>query len=170
MRSNGSLSRSWKLSFRRCDPKIFSRCGAPGIRQKAHNMTTADKAEEALVLLENISDENSVPAMVILPQDTGKFIIGNRAGLIKLAIASLRAARGEEYTFKDKSWVSNDDLDWAVKGLSLDPSAHLYLPTKQTRLQRLRNNFFSLSLLAAILVCMFVGFITLAHWFIKILW
>jgi len=37
-----------------------------------------------LALLENIADqENSVPAMTILLQDSGKFIIGNSAGMVK---------------------------------------------------------------------------------------
>lgn len=63
-------------------------------------MTIHDNVEQVLVLLENIGDEESpAPAMIILPPDTGQFIIGNSAGLIKLAIASLRAAGGEEQTF-----------------------------------------------------------------------
>ncbi len=139
--------------------------------REVYSMTIHDNVEQALVLLENIRDEESpAPAMIILPPDTGQFIIGNSPGLIKLAIASLRAAGGEEQTFKGKSWVSKDDLDWGINGLRLDPSAHIYLRPKQTKFQRLRNNSLSLSLLVVILICTLVGFIALACGIYKMIW
>ena len=50
-----------------------------------------DEITEALAILEgNENTSDHAPAMVVLPPDTDQFIIGNRGGLIHLAIAALK--------------------------------------------------------------------------------
>ena len=95
-----------------------------------------DTISQALNILES-DDVNSAhpPAIIILPPDSGQFIVGNRDGFIRLAVASLKAARGEEQPFKREPWVVVEDLDWSVAGLKHDASAHIYSRTQRTRLQ-----------------------------------
>jgi hypothetical protein len=134
-------------------------------------MTTRDEVEQSLTFLEQIKgEEDPAPAMIILPTDADQFIIGNRAGLIELAIVALKAAEGEEQAFKGRSWVRNDDAEPVVKGLKLDPDAHTYLALKQTQFQQLRNNVLNLSLRTVILVGTLAGLVILVLWIYKMIW
>ena len=92
-----------------------------------------DVLVKALALLEAAlagagKDEAHPPAMVVMPPDEVSFIKGNRDGLLRLAIAALKAARGEKQLFAKSGWVYEVDLDWGLKGIELDESAHLYIP------------------------------------------
>lgn len=124
-----------------------------------------DTVSQALSVLEStIGNSANPPAIIVLPPDSGKFIVGNRDGFIRLAVASLKAAQGEEQPFKRESWVSVEDLDWGVAGLKPDDSAHIYLRTPRTRLQRLRSKVFGFVAALLLLLCLLVGFCTIVRW------
>lgn len=124
-------------------------------------METTDPISHALALLDGPAENSAYPpAMVVLPPDSGNFILGNRDGFICLAVAALKAAQGEEQSFKGKPWVKIEDLDWGVRGLKLDPNAHIYLPTKRTRFQKAWRNVLGLLVVLLIVVCALIGFAT----------
>jgi hypothetical protein len=106
------------------------------------------------------------PAVVILPPDSGQFLIGNRGGFVHLAMASLKAAQGEEQRFKKVSWFVIEDLDWGVAGLKPDESAHIYLPAKQTRVQKAIRSATGLLVALLATVCLLVGFINIIRWIV----
>jgi hypothetical protein len=55
-----------------------------------------DEITEALAILEGNKDTSDhAPAMVVLPPDSDQFIIGNRSGLIHLAIAPLKLRKAK---------------------------------------------------------------------------
>jgi hypothetical protein len=106
-------------------------------------MSTQERVDAALAILEaEQTQSNVLPATVIMPPDSGDFIIGNPEGFVHLAIASLRAAKGEKQSFKDHSWWVNYELDWAIPGLKPDSSAHIYLGNARS----VRHPFSSLRL------------------------
>ena len=114
-------------------------------------------ALETLQLTEQSSAEH--PAMIFFPPDSGKFIVGNRDGYVQLAIASLKAAQGSTQSFKEAPWVAEVDLDWALAGLQYDPSAHIYLPPKQTTWGR----FWNATAPLVLAVCFIVGVGTIVY-------
>jgi hypothetical protein len=98
-----------------------------------HSMDRQKALETALETLEEIEDDSTHPAaMIVLPPDTG-FINGNSGGFVQLAIASLKAAQGEPQSFKGQPWVGVYEYDWMLGGLTPDESAHIYLLPKKTR-------------------------------------
>jgi hypothetical protein len=132
-------------------------------------MSTQERVNAALAILEaEQAQSDELPATVIMPPDSGDFIIGNPEGFVHLAIASLRAAKGEKQSFKDHSWWVNYELDWAIPGLKPDPSAHIYLPSKLTGFKLFLSNVwgYGAPLLAA--VCLVVGLGTIIHWAMQI--
>jgi hypothetical protein len=127
-------------------------------------MASGNEIERALAMLDTPdSDANHPAAMIVLPPGSGDFIIGNRDGFVRLARAALRAAQGEQQSFKDASWVCAQDLNWSVAGLKMDESAHIYLPVKLTRFEKLRQSIFGLIIVALVLICLFVGFVTVVR-------
>ena len=134
-------------------------------------MSAQERVEAALVILEEVQASSSEqPATVVMPPDSGHFIVGNAEGFIHLAIASLKAARGEKQSFKNYPWWVNYELDWAIPGLKLDPSAHIYLPPGKTGFQLLRSKVwgFGAPLIAA--VCLVVGVVTIIRWVAHLLY
>jgi hypothetical protein len=131
-------------------------------------METLDPIEDAIACLEKDStDLSHPPAMIVLPPDSGKLILGYRGDFIRLAMASLRGARGEEQPFEGEPWVSIEDLDWSIAGLRPDPSAPIYLPTKPSRFQRLRSQIFGVFLVLLVSVCFVVGMATIVRWLFR---
>ena len=120
---------------------------------------------ESLSLLEKIDPAApDPPAMIVMPPDSGDFIIGNSGGFVRLAIAALMAAQGQPQAFKNEAWVSVQDLDWGVQGLKLDPTAHIYLPPKRTRLQHIGGSLWGYCLLLLVVGVWVTGFVTILHW------
>ena len=98
-------------------------------------LTSHDKQvaiETALEALRNIEDVSQhPPAMIVLPPDAG-FISGNSGGFVRLAIASLKAAKGEAQSFEGQPWVGAwEEYDWMLSGLTPDENAHKYLTLKK---------------------------------------
>jgi hypothetical protein len=124
-----------------------------------------DGVEQALAILENASTHVAEPhAMVVLPPDSDRFIIGNKGGLIRLAIATLRAAQGEKQSFVDSDWVYEDDIDWSVKGIELDETAHTFIPEKKSKTRLVLEKVVSYSVVIAIVSVFVVGIVTISHW------
>jgi hypothetical protein len=126
-------------------------------------MDTQNELDEAIRLLENLPcDCEHPPAMIVLPPDAG-FISGNPGGFVHLAIASLRAAQGQEQSFRDKPWAGQWEYDWMLAGLKPDAEAHRYLPTKRRKI----NDKLMLTIAAflgiAILACFSVGLVDILH-------
>jgi hypothetical protein len=127
------------------------------------------KAEiaQAIALLENINDYSTPPAVFLLPPDSGEFIHGNEGGFVYLAIASLRAAQGEKQSFKNAPWVGSYEFDWFMHGLCPDSEAHVYLPTKQRKLNDKILLFVAAIVGIAILACFSVGLVDIIHLMFK---
>lgn len=96
--------------------------------------------------------------------ESGDFILGNRDGFVRLAVASLKAAQGEAQSFRNAKWVKIEDLDWGISGLKPDSSAHIYLPEKQSRFQKLWRSVFGLLAVLLLILFILVGFITSVRW------
>ena len=124
-----------------------------------------DPIAQALDLLATAASDSTHPAaMVVFPPDSGSFILGNRDGFIRLAAASLKAAQGEEQSFKGQPWVAIADLDWSIRGLKPDPSAHIYLPTRLTRFQKMREKGLGILMFLLVALCILVGLGTIIKW------
>jgi hypothetical protein len=102
--------------------------------------------------------------MVVLPPDADQFMIGNRGGLVRLAIAALKAEQGERQSFAKSDWVFEDDLDWGVKGLALDEYAHLYIPEKTSKGRQFLGSVAAYVLLAVIVIIFVAGVASVSHW------
>ncbi|WP_263376544.1 hypothetical protein [Granulicella aggregans] len=124
-------------------------------------MSYEDKIAEAISVLESIDLAPQSPAMVVMPPDTGEFILGNEGGFVHLAIASLKAAQGEQQNFRNESWVTVEELDWGIAGLKLYPTSHIYLPKKRTKSQRHLGSIVQFLALLAIVICLGVGAVTI---------
>ena len=123
------------------------------------------KIIEALALLESARDSiDETPAMVVLPPDADQFIIGNRGGLVRLAIAALKAEQGEQQSFVRSDWVFEDDLDWGIKGLALDEHAHLYIPEKTSKVRQLLGKTTGYGFLIVIVIVFVAGIMSISHW------
>lgn len=121
--------------------------------------------ERARTLLEQaVSELENPPAVIVFPPDSDAFIVGNRGGLIRLAIASLKAAEGKTQQFRNESWVTDLEPDWSVKGLKFDASAHLYLPEARSKGFRIRQKALGILVALAFASCLIVGFITIVRW------
>jgi hypothetical protein len=132
---------------------------------EASMIDTQQTVKAALALLEDVKEtETEPPATVILPPDSGGFIIGNAQGFVKLAMASLRAAQGEEQSFKDYPWWVDCELDWSLPGLKPDPSAHVYLPPRRDGLRHLLIKAFGYGLFFTAAICLIVGIGTIIYW------
>ena len=128
-------------------------------------MAIHSKVEEALIILEQYPWGESQPAAtVVMPPDSEEFIIGNESGFVRLAIAALQAAQGEEQRFEKQEWVVAEDYDWGVRGFKPDEYAHLYLPEKLTKWQRVRQSIIGLTVLAVVLAIMLAGLISIGTW------
>ena len=104
-----------------------------------------------------------------MPPDSDGFIIGNAQGFVNLAIASLKAAQGEEQSFKSYPWWVNYDLDWSLPGLKPDTSAHLYLPVERGGLRRLGHKAVGYGVFSLGAICLVVGLIVILRWLFHIL-
>jgi hypothetical protein len=125
----------------------------------------SDEVDQALCLLNSANaDATQPPAIVILPPDADRFIIGNKGGLLQLAIAALKAAQGEEQLFDKVPWVVEEDADWGVKGLKLDDYAHLHLPEKKSRAGQVLGRIWGYSILVAVSAIFVTGSATASHW------
>lgn len=88
---------------------------------------------------------NAKPALVRIAPDSDCFLIGNQEGYVRLAIAALKAAKGENQSFKDEDWVSEEELDWGFKGLKYDPDAETRLRKPPSAIsEAIRMSFFLL--------------------------
>jgi len=124
-----------------------------------------DGIEQALAILETASTHVAEPhAMVVLPPDSDRFIIGKKGGLIRLAIATLRAAQGEKQSFANSAWVYEDDMDWGIKGIQLDATAHLFIPERKSKTRLLIEKVASYSVVIAIASIFVVGVVTISNW------
>src|SRR5260370_41186236 len=98
--------------------------------------------------------ESDAPtAMVVMPPDMGESILGNRGGFLRLAIATARAAQGQNQNLNKQPWVCHEDVDWQIEGLSYAEYAHIHLPEKPTKSQRTRQNAFVLSVISLLMGC-----------------
>ncbi len=132
-------------------------------------MATEHEIQQALALLDRVEmDGDHPPAIVVMAPESGDFILGNRDGFVRLAAASLRASLGEEQSFEKKDWVIIEDLDWGISGLKPDSSAHIYLPVKRTRLQKLWNSAWGFLLVLLLVIFIFVGFIASVRWVLHV--
>ena len=102
--------------------------------------------------------------MVVLPPDSDRFIVGNKGGLIRFAIATLKAVQGEEQSFADSDWVYEDDIDWGIKGIQLDETAHVYIPAKKSKTRLTIEKLVGYTVLIAIVSIFVVGIVTISHW------
>jgi hypothetical protein len=118
-------------------------------------METNERIDAALATLEQASlGQDQPPAIVRLaPPDNSAYLLGNRDGFVQLAIASLRAARGQDQSFKKVPWICEEDLDWGLLGLKYDSSAHMSLRPPQ----KWWGKLLSTVLLLALLLCLLVG-------------
>jgi hypothetical protein len=124
-----------------------------------------EKIEAVLALLEEEAlKSEEPPATIVMVPNHEQSILGNRGGFLRLAIATVRAAQGHSQNLDKQPWFCNEDLDWQIKGLSFDDSAHTYLPKKKTEWLRRRQNALSLALGLFLLGCLTVGFLTIVHW------
>ena len=129
-----------------------------------------ERVDAALAILEaEQAQSTEPPATVIMPPDSGDSIIGNAEGFVHLAIASLRAAKGEKQSFKDHSWWVNYELDWAIPGLRPDPSAHIYLPSKLTGFKLLLSKVWGYGAPILVVICLVVGLGTIIRWAMHVL-
>jgi len=130
-------------------------------------VATDEGIASALSVLENLTAEpGEPPAMVVMPPDSGAFMLGNRGGFIRLAVAALKAAQGQHQISKNEPWIVEGEAQVSVKGLKPDTSAHIYLPEIQTqkRFQRLRSSFLYSVLLLFLLTCSVIGLVTMCQW------
>jgi hypothetical protein len=124
-----------------------------------------EKIESAIALLEEEAlTLDKPPAMVVMPPDMGESILGNRGGFIRLAVAAMRAAQGQNQDLIKQPWVCAEDFDWQIKSLSYDEYAHIHLPEKPTKWQRRRQNAIGLAVGLSLMGCLAVGFLTITHW------
>jgi hypothetical protein len=131
--------------------------------------TTNEKIEQSLLLLSTVSnDPERPPAMVVMPPDSGKFIIGNREGFVQLAIAALKAAQGGTLPFEKEPWCAEDEMDWGVRGLKFDEYAHMHLPEKATPLQKTGRTIFGYFMVISIASIFVTGWVTACHWLYKL--
>ena len=124
-------------------------------------MNTEDEIARALVLIEKAGLSSDRPALVVMPPDSKSFLIGNRGGLLKLAAASLRAARGEKQVFKSEPWFVVEDYDWDMAGIALDEDAHVYLPSKPTRARTVLRSIWGIGAPIAVAILLVIGLVTL---------
>jgi hypothetical protein len=124
-----------------------------------------EKIEAVIALLEEeVLKADTLPAMVVMPPDMGQSILGNRGGFLRLAIATARAAQGQNQNLNKQPWVCHEDVDWQIEGLSYDEYAHMHLPEKPTKWQRRRQNAIGLAVISLLMGCFAVGFLTIVHW------
>jgi hypothetical protein len=119
---------------------------------------------EAQVTLELLANTPSdPPPVVVVPSEGGGLIKGNQAGLIRLALVALKAARGEEQKFEE-TWVVQDELAGTIDGIWLDNYAHYDLPKKFSRWERIRSSIILYVVVAAVAVIFVVGVQTAGYW------
>ncbi len=130
-------------------------------------MAIEGEIEQAIDVLERaLSDSDLPPAVVIQPPDSGEFILGNRNGFVCLAMACLKAAMGKVQSFENESWIVAIEHDWGLKGLQPDENAHIYLPTKLTRSQKIRRSTILFLIFSLIVLWLAIGLITSIRWII----
>jgi len=133
-------------------------------------MSTQESVEAALAVLKDVqANSTKPPATVVMPPDSGDFIIGNAEGFVHLAIASLKAAKGEKQSFKDYPWWVNYELDWSIPGLKPDPSAHTYLPVTNTGLRLFWSKAWGYGAPLFMAICLAVGVLTIIRWLMRLL-
>jgi hypothetical protein len=119
---------------------------------------------EAQAILELLANAPSdPPPVVVVPSEGGGLIKGNRAGLIRLALVALRAARGEEQKFEE-TWAVQDELAGTIDGISLDAYAHYDLPKKFTRWDRIKSSIILFVVVVIIAVVFVAGIQTASYW------
>ncbi len=132
-------------------------------------MSAEERADAALAVLEKEQvDSARPPAVVIMPPDSGEFIIGNAEGFVRLAVASLKAAKGEKQSFKDYPWWVNYELDWTIPGLKPDADAHVYLPAKATGFRLILSKLWGYGAPPFLAVCLVVGLGTIIRWIVHL--
>ena len=132
-------------------------------------MNTTEHIDLALAALEQASLESEeIPAIIRLAPDADAYVLGNREGYVKLAIASLKAAQGDNQSFKDTEWVGTEELDWGLSGFRYDSEAHTYLRPPKTPVGKVRDKFFLVlfSILGIAIVGIFsIGLVEFISWF-----
>ena len=124
-----------------------------------------EKIETAIALLEEeAAKSDKPPAMVVMPPDMGNAILGNRGGFLRLAIAAIKAADGQNQNLDKQPWVCHEDYDWQIEGLSFDEYAHMHLPEKPTPWEKRWRNIIGILIVTFVAVCLAIGFGTILHW------
>jgi hypothetical protein len=133
-------------------------------------MSTREDVRTALEILENVEwGSGDPPAVIVMPPDSGEYMIGNAGGFVRLAVAALKAAQGEQQSFANEPWVNDYEMDWGVKGLKPDPSAHIYLPPTLTPRQRLWRGVWGYGAPLSLAICLAIGVITIIRWLMRLL-
>ncbi len=124
-----------------------------------------EKIDAAIALLEEETLTLDKPsAMVVFAPDMGESIRGNRGGFLHLAIASAKAAQGQNQNLCEQAWVCHEDADWQIEGLIFDDLAHFHLPERPTRWQKLRQQVIGVAFVLFLGSCFVVGLGTIVHW------
>lgn len=119
--------------------------------------------DNALTSLEQFtSPTSSKPALVRIAPDSDCFLIGNQDGYVRLAIAALKAAKGEDQSFKGEDWVSEEELDWGFKGLKYDPDAETRLRKPPSAISEASRMSILLFVLAFAIIGAYVSVRTIA--------
>ncbi len=128
-------------------------------------MEEQEKIDTALLLLEEVTaDIMHRPAVVVMPPDSGAFVIGNKGGFLQLAIASLKAAQGEQQKFNNAPWITGLELDWGLSGFKPDENAHTYMTKSRSGFRLLLNQLAKYIILSLIVGIFISGFVTALHW------
>jgi len=106
-----------------------------------------------------IDQTDEVPSVVIMSAE----FVGNRTGYIALALAALRASRGEQIELKKEEWCSVEDLDYRITRFKYDESAHIYRPEIPSRRRRILGNLMSLGFLLVIAGLVLAGVVEVIH-------
>jgi hypothetical protein len=124
------------------------------------------RVQQALVLLDQELLECDRPTIVSASGESPSYLMGNRGGFVRLAIACLKAAGGERQEFRKQDWVRCQDYDWVLGGFEYDESADTYLaPDPRTKpwWKRKLGNALGLLILALVFVLIGIGFISVVH-------
>ncbi len=124
---------------------------------------------ESLAALERIElGADDPPALIVPPAYEDPYFRGNAGGFVRLAIAALKVAQGQEQTLRNEPWVCNQDFDWGLEGLKLDPLAHLDLPPKRTHMQRRLGSLLGIGLGLCLAAIWVIGLVRTLSWIFKL--
>jgi hypothetical protein len=115
--------------------------------------------DQAIGLLEGVESSHP-PAVTYGAPD--EFVHGNQAGLVRLAIAALRTAQGQDQLLEREPWLLSADIDSPLSGFKYDKLTHMELPEKPTRIQSMKNSLILVSVLGFVTVAFIAGLANLA--------